>query len=313
VIEVVGLSKRYGDVLAVDDIYFSVAAGEVVGFLGPNGAGKSTTLRMLTGYLAPTSGRALVAGHDIVEQSLAARRALGYMPETCPLYPELRVEEFLGFRARLKHVPRRELRQKVTRAMQRAGIYERRGALIGQLSRGLRQRVGLADALVAEPPLLVLDEPTAGLDPNQIREVRELVRELRDNHTVLLSTHILTEVEMTCDRVVMLSRGRVVASGTLHELRKDQTEEAELTIERTAELDQKTLEKVLGECAGVLTFEPNGSVVVCRVSLTTPALGVAPLLGKLLGAGLGVREAALRRTSLEDLFARLTRDAEGNG
>ena len=185
------LVKRYGAELAVDDVSFEVGKGEVVGFLGPNGAGKSTTLRILAGFLGPTSGKVTVAGHDVVDEPLEARRSIGYMPEGVPLYPEMRVVEYLRFRAELKRVPRTARATWVDDAMRRAGVVDVAHRQIGHLSKGYRQRVGLADAIVAKPPIVVLDEPTAGLDPNQIRQARTLVRELGREHTVVLSTHIL--------------------------------------------------------------------------------------------------------------------------
>jgi ABC-2 type transport system ATP-binding protein len=280
-----------------------------VGFLGPNGAGKSTTLRVLTGFLAPTSGRALVHGHDVVLEPEQARRSLGYLPETCPLYPELRVQEYLRHRAELKRVARHRVRPAVESAMKLAGIHERRGALIGHLSRGLRQRVGIADALVSDPPLLILDEPTAGLDPNQIREVRELVGSLRGKHTVLLSTHILTEAEVTCDRAIVLSRGRVVASGTLHEL-GEQQRGATIRLIR-ANIEQSALEALLSPSCRLERCERSADELCCRVSLTD-AGGLAPVLQRLVHAGLEVAEATLQHTNLEEVFARLTRE-DGDG
>jgi ABC-2 type transport system ATP-binding protein len=218
VIEVEGLTKHYGSYVAVEGVSFRVAPGEIVGFLGPNGAGKSTTLRMLAGYLGPTAGRVRVAGHDMLEAPSEAKRALGYMPETCPLYPEMRVAEYLRFRASLKGVPGREREAHVTRALGQAKLEHVREVRIGELSKGYKQRVGLADALVADPPVLVLDEPTAGLDPNQIREVRDLLRAIAPQKAILLSTHILGEVDAICTRVVVLAKGRVVAEGPIEEL-----------------------------------------------------------------------------------------------
>jgi ABC-2 type transport system ATP-binding protein len=218
VIEVSGLTKHYGSYVAVDDVSFRVAPGEIVGFLGPNGAGKSTTLRMLAGYLGPTSGTVRVGGHDMLEAPLEAKRALGYMPETCPLYPEMRVAEYLRFRASLKGVPRRDREPQVERVLEQAKLAHVREVRIGELSKGYKQRVGLADALVADPPVLVLDEPTAGLDPNQIREVRDLLRAIAPTKAILLSTHILGEVDAVCTRVVVLAKGRIVAEGPIEEL-----------------------------------------------------------------------------------------------
>lgn len=219
-----GLSKRYGELLAVDDVTFSIAEGEVVGFLGPNGAGKTTTMRMLTGYLPPTDGTALIAGHDIFEEALAARRAVGYLPETPPLYPEMDVQGYLRFVARLHDVPRPRRREAVDRALERCGLVEVRRRVIGALSKGFKQRVGIAQAIVHTPPVLVLDEPSVGLDPIQIREIRKLIADLANPsdgepaHTVILSTHILTEVEAICRRVILIHRGRKVVDAPLTEL-----------------------------------------------------------------------------------------------
>ncbi|MGD7653607.1 MAG: ABC transporter ATP-binding protein [Verrucomicrobiales bacterium] len=211
-IEVNHLSKRYARHEAVRDISFSVERGEIVGFLGPNGAGKTTTLRMLTGYLPPTSGTATIAGHDIYRESVEARRKIGYMPENVPLYDDMRVREYLKFRAQLKGLGNSDARRRVGEVIETCGLDSVRRKMIKTLSKGYRQRVGLADALVHEPELLILDEPTNGLDPNQIRQIRELVNRLAENHTVLISTHILHEVEMTCGRVIIIDGGRIKAA-----------------------------------------------------------------------------------------------------
>ncbi len=211
-IDVKNLTKRYPGHLAVDDITFQVAEGEVVGFLGPNGAGKSTTMRILTGYLPATGGEVRIGGRDVLRESLAVRRDIGYLPENCPLYPDMRVNEYLRYRARLKGVRGKQRRAQVDEVKELCGLEKVGRRIIGQLSKGFRQRVGLADALVHKPGLLILDEPTVGLDPNQIREIRHLIRGLAKEHTVLLSTHILSEVEATCDRVLILNHGRLAAS-----------------------------------------------------------------------------------------------------
>lgn len=214
VIVVDRVSRRYGTTLAVRDLSFTVPRGQVLGFLGPNGAGKTTTMRMLTGFMPPSSGRVLVAGHDLAEAPVEARRQIGYLPENPPLYPEMDVRGYLEFAARLRGVPRPQMRAAVDRAIERCALGEARERIVGRLSRGYRQRVGLAQALVHDPAVLVLDEPTAGLDPKQIHETRRLVRDLAGERTVVLSTHILPEVEMTCDRVVIISRGRLRAEDT---------------------------------------------------------------------------------------------------
>ncbi|MDB6075367.1 MAG: type transport system ATP-binding protein [Verrucomicrobiaceae bacterium] len=213
-IHVSNLTKEYAGRVAVDDISFDVQPGEVVGFLGPTGAGKSTTMRILSGYMPPTSGLAMVGGHNVFEDSLAVRRQVGYMPESAPLYLDMRVKEYLHFRGALKGLSGKDLRVRTGEVMEMCAITDVRRRMIANLSKGYRQRVALADALIHRPPLLILDEPTNGLDPTQIRHVRELVRGLRPQHTVLLSTHILHEVELTCDRVIMIHHGRIKACDT---------------------------------------------------------------------------------------------------
>src|SRR5262245_3120930 len=214
-IHVERLTKYYGDYPAVRDVSFHVKEGQVVGFLGPNGAGKSTTMRILAGYLAATSGTATIDGIDVFWNSVEARRRIGYMPESCPLYPEMRVAEYLRFRAGLKGVYGSKRRTRLDYVLQRCWLNDVRRQLIGTLSKGYRQRVGLADALIAEPKVLILDEPTSGLDPSQIRETRALIKELGHEHTVLLSTHILPEVERTCGRVIIIDKGQVALDRSL--------------------------------------------------------------------------------------------------
>ncbi|MGE0324229.1 MAG: ABC transporter ATP-binding protein [Polyangiaceae bacterium] len=306
------LTKDYGTVVAVKRLSFDVGKGEVVGFLGPNGAGKSTTLRMLAGFLGPTEGRVEIAGFDIQSASEQARAQIGYMPESSPLYPEMRVGEYLTFRAHLKRVPRKERKAAVERAMELAVVTEMRDTLIQHLSKGYRQRVGLADALVSNPPLLILDEPTAGLDPNQIREVRRVIKGLGAEHTILLSTHILPEVESTCDRALVIDRGKLVAQGTIEELRalraadaavlvlRDRDKQALPLLKQRDDIERVKQQADLGRDAGMLriTFD-----------FKQPEQGGAALesiVSQLVGLGVGVREAAPRKASLEDVFAQLT-------
>jgi ABC-2 type transport system ATP-binding protein len=220
VIHVQNLTKYFGDYAAVRNVSFDVPRGQVVGFLGPNGAGKSTTMRILAGYQTATSGRATIDGLDVFWRPLEVRRRIGYMPESCPLYPEMRVAEYLLFRAGIKGLHGRAAKRRVGYVMERCWLSDVRRQLVGTLSKGYRQRVGLADALVHNPPVLILDEPTAGLDPGQIRETRGLIRELGREHTVLLSTHILSEVENTCERAILINRGQIAAAGPLDELRR---------------------------------------------------------------------------------------------
>jgi len=213
-IKVEQLAKCYADVYAVDHISFEVNQGEILGLLGPNGAGKTTTMRILTCYMPATSGTATVAGYDVFRDSINVRKQIGYLPENVPLYPEMRVKEYLTFRAKLKRVPYRERKSKIDACIEKCRIKEVQNQIIGTLSKGYRQRVGLADTLVHDPKILILDEPTIGLDPNQIRQVRQLIKELGERHTILLSTHILPEVEMLCGRVIIINKGKIVAMDT---------------------------------------------------------------------------------------------------
>ena len=217
-IKVSNLSKKYVGKPAVDNISFNVESGEIVGFLGPNGAGKTTTIRMLTGYIPPTSGTALIGGHDIFQDSIIAKQKIGYMPENVPLYDDMRVKEYLFFRAELKGLRGQDVRKYMNEALELCSIKDIKGQMISSLSKGFRQRVGLADALINKPPLLILDEPTNGLDPSQIRSFRELIKELAENHTILISTHILSEVELTCDRVLIINKGKMIGNNTPLEL-----------------------------------------------------------------------------------------------
>jgi len=228
VIRVSGLYKRYGDFEAVRNVSFQVAKGEVVGFLGPNGAGKTTTMRVVTGYMPPTRGQVEVAGFDLHRDPLAARRAVGYLPETPPLYPEMRVEDYVAYVAALHDVPRRERPEKVEHALGACGLLDVRRRVIRTLSKGYRQRVGLAQAIVHEPPVLVLDEPTAGLDPAQIAEIRALIQSLSEaqGRTIILSTHVLAEVEAICKRVLIIAYGEMCVDGPLDEVRGDGALEA---------------------------------------------------------------------------------------
>src|SRR5437763_10672293 len=213
-IKVENLTKRYAGQTAIQDLNFEVSRGEIMGFLGPNGAGKTTTMRILAGFMPTTSGRASIAGFDVFEKSLQAREHVGYMPENVPLYSDMRVTEYLDYRAAIKGVPHRRVAERVGDVKELCGLKEVERKSIGTLSKGYRQRVGLADALLAEPDLLILDEPTIGLDPNQIRQVRELIKNLGKQHTILLSTHILPEVEMPCSRVIIINKGRIEACDT---------------------------------------------------------------------------------------------------
>jgi len=309
-IEVEHVSKSYGSFLAVDDVSFNVEKGEIVGFLGPNGAGKSTTLRILAGFLGATTGRVRVAGHDIAEDPIRARQSLGYMPETSPLYPEMRVAEYLAFRAELKRIPRAKRREAVEKSLKEARVDDVASVLIGHLSKGYRQRVGLADALLGSPPLLILDEPTAGLDPNQIREVRALIRRIGRDHTVLLSTHILPEVESTCSRALVIARGRLVAQGSVDEIRAlRRPSGVRVTVRGDADRAVAALKEAQGVRRAEVKRRAEDGTAELSVSLKKgkEAGPVAEaIVGALVAAGIGVREVAPLAASLEQVFAELT-------
>lgn len=308
-IEVAGLSKDYGTVVAVSGLSFSTEKGEILGLLGPNGAGKTTTLRMLAGALPPSQGRIAIGGHDLEQQPLRARAALGYMPEAAPLYPELRVREYLEFRAALKGLSRKEGRGAVERVSQRTRVADVTMVPIGHLSKGYRQRVALADALLADPPVLILDEPTAGLDPNQIRETRQLIKELKAEHAVVVSSHILSEIEELCDRALVLHRGSMVAQGTIDELRglvnaltitlrvKDPTQRAEAVCRSTTGVVRVTRRSDAGGVT-VLTVQCERDVELDGIC--------EQLVTRLQQAGSVVLTVVPTRARLEDTFAELT-------
>ena len=307
-IAVENLSKRYAGGEAVKGISFSVEKGEVVGFLGPNGAGKSTTMRMITGYLPATDGKIEVAGAKLPEQSLLVRQRIGYMPENVPLYPEMRVEEFLEYRGRLKRVARGEISQRVDLVLDQCGLADVRRKIIGTLSKGYRQRVGLADALIHNPSLLILDEPTAGLDPHQIRSFRELIKELGKERTILLSTHILSEVEMVCSRAIIINRGRIEASDTLANLEK-RVQAGALQIEVKAE-PGSALEKLKGlpEVSLVTEINRAGDWVSFEV-VAVPGKDIRGEVDQLIKReNWPLREFRREKARLEDVFVELTQE-----
>lgn len=307
-IDVQHLTKRYGQHVALDGVSFSVNAGEVVGFLGPNGAGKSTTMRILTTFMAATSGTVRVGGDCVFEQPYRVRERIGYMPENNPLPLDLRVADYLGFRAELKRLAKREIAGRVSEVMEQCGIADVAKRFIGQLSRGYRQRVGMADALLAKPELIVLDEPTSGLDPNQVRSVRQLIRELAGEHTVLISSHILSEIEMTCDRVVILHEGRLLASGALNDLMAKAN--ATVTAEMQAslpEVQQWAAELALGQAE--IAEQPDG-YVRCQFAGAIDGSARERVFAAANERGWPLRELSRRAPSLEDLFVSLTQEKE---
>jgi ABC-2 type transport system ATP-binding protein len=298
-IEVDQITKTYGSIAAVKGITFSVGRGEIVGLLGPNGAGKTTTMRILTTYLRPTSGRASMAGYDVLEQPLEVRRRVGYLPENVPLYPEMRVGEFLAFRARLKDVPRARRKVAVSGVLLKCGLGDVEGRILGQLSRGYRQRVGLAESLLHDPDILILDEPTSGLDPIQIREVRALIRELGETHTILLSTHIMSEVEAVCGRVIIIAGGRIAVDDTLENLRVDRA--VVLEARGPAETMRAALQSVPGVDRVVVTTA-EGDLAGFEIRAQGD-LDLREALGhRIASNGWSLRRLDTRRGSLEERF-----------
>ena len=304
-IEVKNLTKYYGGAVGIEDVSFKIEKGEILGLLGPNAAGKTTTIRILTCYMPPTSGYATVGGQDIFSAPLNVRKQIGYLPENVPLYPDMRTSEYLTYRAKLREIPRRKIRKRVDSVIERCRIKDVRRDVIGTLSKGYRQRVGLAGALVSDPPILILDEPTIGLDPRQIREVRELIMELGGSHTILLSSHILPEVEMICGRVIIIDRGKIIAMDTPSKLVEQMRGKETISIEvkgggdTAAELRRITgVEKVeaaqKGE-AGIYSVEcAKGKDLREVVSRT------------IMQSGGIILDMRMKTLSLEDVFMHLT-------
>ncbi|MDZ8258318.1 ABC transporter ATP-binding protein [Nostoc sp. ChiQUE01b] len=312
-IEVEHLSKIYGSTPAITDVTFSVEPGEILGLLGPNGAGKTTTMRILAGYLPATNGNARIAGYDVHENSLAVRQRIGYLPETPPLYPEMTVEGFLHFVARIKGVSAGDRPNKVVAAIERCNLEEKRRVIIRKLSKGYRQRVGIAQAIVHDPPAIILDEPTVGLDPRQIIEVRNLIKSLAGTHTIILSTHILPEVSMTCSRVAIINRGKVVATNTPENLMTQLTGGSgyELEIEGEAALAKQVLQKVAGVSLveSILTtggHQPQANRAYLRVISQPGKEPGKDIATTLVRTGFGLHELRRVNATLEDVFLQLT-------
>lgn len=314
-IEVSELTKRYGPVTAIDKVSFKVEKGEILGFLGPNGAGKSTTMRILTGALGATSGKASISGFDISEQPKEAKRRFGYLPELPPVYPEMTVWDYVDYVGRLHGVSGRDRKQAVGRALERCGLSQVADRLIGHLSKGYQQRVGLAQALVHSPPVLILDEPTVGLDPNQIIEIRKLIKSLAGDHTIILSTHILPEVQMTCERVVIIKRGRIIAQDTIENLTAQAQKSDRLSVlvrrpgttEPTAFSQQ--VQETLRTLPGILGVSEEGGAqdgLRLIVQSEKDQDMRENLAHRIVTSGWGLLELGRVRVSLEDVFHELT-------
>lgn len=311
-IQVKELVKRYGGHVAVDDLTFTVEQGKIYGFLGPNGAGKTTTMNVMTGYIAADGGSVVIDGHDILKEPLKAKACMGYLPEVPPLYPDMTVREFLLFAAELKKVPKTERKEQVNELMERLDLVEMKNRLIKNLSKGYRQRVGLAQALVGNPKVLILDEPMVGLDPKQIIEMRDLIRGLAGEHTVILSSHILSEISAVCDHIMIISRGKLAASGSPDELQKMMQGTAQLLVTVIGEREQACI--LLEQMEQVTEFSienggEEGSILI-RLSAKDDADIRKELSVALSGAGMPVLSMNRSEKSLEDIFLELTESEE---
>jgi ABC-2 type transport system ATP-binding protein len=306
VIDVKELTKIYGQTVAVDAVSFGVERGRVVGFLGPNGAGKSTTMKMLTCFVTPTSGSASVAGFDIFHQSMQVRQNLGYLPENVPLYPEMKVNEYLDFRARLRKLDRAARKQRIDHVLDRCWLRSVERKSIGHLSKGFRQRVGLADALLHNPPVLILDEPTVGLDPSQIIESRKLIKELGGDHTILLSTHILPEVEAVCDDCIVIAGGKIVARGSPEELRQSRRMQARVLVECRG--PAREVELTLARVSGVAAVEimANGEYTIAALRPREGYDVREEAARTVIQHGWPLREVRLEHATLEEFFVQVT-------
>ena len=308
-IEVEHLSKVYGTTTAIEDVHFSVNAGEIIGFLGPNGAGKTTTMRILAGSLPATSGTAKIAGYDVHRHAMQVRRCIGYLPETPPLYPEMTVKNFLGFVAKIKGIPARERRARVLHALERCQLVPQTNTAIRKLSKGYRQRIGIAQAIVHDPPVIILDEPTVGLDPRQIIEVRNLIKSLAGEHTIIISTHILPEASTICDRVTIINRGKVVTTNTPRDLQAQLESNFGYEIEVAGATEP--IKSLLQEVSGVVgvTLEESSTDIKRQIIKITCMSDTEPgtaLVATIIGQGIELYEMRRIRPTLEDVFLELT-------
>src|SRR5690349_10498690 len=308
------LTKRYARTTAVDHISFEVEKGQIVGFLGPNGAGKTTTMRMLTCFLPPTSGAASVAGFDVLEQPMEVKKRIGYLPETPPLYQEMRATEYLQFVGKLKGLSGTDLKQRVESACERCAITDVRDKLLGKLSKGYRQRVGLAQAILHNPDVLILDEPTAGLDPKQINETRDLIKSLAGDHTIILSTHILPEVEQTCEQVIIISKGKLVATDSVRNLQAGAGRAASVLVEvagRDGALEAPTVQRKLEQVTGVSRVwrkDQDTSRVIFEVETQKGRSVRGDLARAVVESGWDLNELRPASVSLEEIFLQLTQE-----
>ncbi|MBL7542895.1 MAG: ATP-binding cassette domain-containing protein [Bdellovibrionaceae bacterium] len=310
-IEVKNLSKEYGSLKAIDDVSFSIKKGDVVGFLGPNGAGKSTTMKIITGFMAPSSGSASISGFDVFENPIEVKKRIGYLPETPPVYSDLYVHEYLKYVAQLKKVPKDRINTLVNRAIEKTNLGSVQNRLIHHLSKGFKQRVGIAQAIVSDPEVLILDEPTVGLDPKQVAEIRDLIRELRGQHTIVLSTHILPEVQATCERVVIISKGKIVAQDTIDNLSKLEKGQGRIFVRLRKEVSD--LKSVIAGIDEVMSVDQGTSKKEWRIDFKGDDETIEKVSSKIVGNGLGLIELTPSKVDLEDVFLKLTYGMEKGG
>jgi ABC-2 type transport system ATP-binding protein len=302
-IEIRDLSKNYGDRPAIKALNFSVKKGEVVGFLGPNGAGKSTTMKIITGYMAPTSGEVKVAGFDVFENPIEVKRRIGYLPETPPVYQDMTVEDYLVYVANLKGVEKSRLKTLTEAALEKTSLHDARKRMIGNLSKGFKQRVGLAQALVSDPEILVLDEPTVGLDPKQVAEIRQLIRELRGQHTIVLSTHILPEVQASCEKVIIINRGQIVAEDSLEGLSRRMSGGGHSVMVKVRRNQDAVVRGMTG-VAGVRRANNAGNFI--EIETDGDETTIERIAGFVVTQGAGLTELKVQSLALEDIFIKLT-------
>lgn len=311
-IELQNVTKKYNDFIAVDNISFKIEDGEVVGFLGPNGAGKSTTMNMITGFIEPTAGKIIVNGFDINQKAKQAKKQIGYMPENVPLYLELTVSEFISYMADLKLVKRKEKKDEIARVLKATGLEEVKGKLIRNLSRGYRQRVSLAGALVGNPPILILDEPTVGLDPIQIKEIRTLIKELGKKHTILISSHILAEISQMCNKVIIINKGKIIRTDNMENIEEEaKPDETEITL--TVEENNTKLQEIKNEIKAITSIElieEKGNEKVYSLKHTGLEDIRKELFKKCVDKDITIIEMKKKEISLEDAFLKITKEEE---
>ncbi len=303
-IQVQNLTKDYGPHRAISDLSFTVNKGDVVGFLGPNGAGKSTTMKIITGFMAPSSGVAQIAGIDVFENPIEVKKRIGYLPETPPVYGDMYVRDYLTYVAKLKKVNSRQIQKQVDYAIEKTNLGQVQKRMIQNLSKGFKQRVGIAQAIVSDPEVLILDEPTVGLDPKQVAEIRDLILSLKGQHTIILSTHILTEVQATCEKVIIINKGKIVAQDTIDRLSQLESGHQRLQI-RTLKAVQNMNELLTGVSA-IRSIQQGANLQHWTIDIESPEENIALVADRLVQSGIGLLELAPQKLGLEDVFLRLT-------